>query len=100
MPKISIEKTSKHSAAETFSKIKSFLSDDKDLRKLDSNYQCQFDEKTFSGTAKGRQFEAILKISEGAPTRVLLEINLPLLLSTFKSYVEKTLHHKLDSFLG
>src|SRR5262245_29479446 len=100
MPKISIEKTSSLSPEETFSKIKTFLTDDKDLRKLDSNYQCQFDEKSLTGSAKGKQFEAKLKVASGSKTRVSLEISLPLLLTPFKGMVEKTLTHKLDSLLG
>lgn len=100
MPKISIEKTSNLTPQDTFSKIRSFLSDDKDLRKLDANYQCQFDEKALTGTAKGKQFEAKLKVDSGSSTKVTLEISLPLLLSPFKGFVEKTLRQKLDSVLS
>jgi hypothetical protein len=101
VPKISIEKTSALSAEDAFSKIKDFLSDDKDLRKLDSNYKCQFDEKALSGTAKGKQFEARLAVAKGSPkTKVTLEVSLPLLLTPFKGFVEKTLNQKLDAVLG
>ncbi len=101
MPKISLEKTSTLSAEDTFAKIKTFLSDDKDLRKLDSNYKCQFDEKSLSGTAKGSQFEAKMSVaSEDGQSKVTLVVSLPLLLTPFKGYVEKTLRQKLDSVLG
>lgn len=76
------------------------MSDDKDLRKLDSNYKCQFDDGTLTGTAKGKQFEAKLKVVSGSKTQVSLEVNLPLLLTPFKGMVETTLNKKLDSVLG
>jgi len=100
MPKISIETTSSLSPQDTYTKIKAILADDKDLRKLDSNYKCQFDDGTLSGTAKGKQFEANLKVAKGSSTQVTIEVSLPLLLSPFKGYVEKTLRQKLNSVLG
>ena len=76
------------------------MSDDKDLRKLDSNYQCQFDDKSLTGSAKGKQFEAKLKVASGSKTQVTLEVSLPLLLTPFKGMIENTLNKKLDSVLG
>ncbi len=70
------------------------------MRKLDSNYQCQFDEKSLTGTAKGKQFEAKLKVVAGAKTQVTLEVSIPLMLTPFKGFVENTLSKKLDSALG
>src|SRR5438046_1972197 len=101
MPKIIIEKNSKLPVGDAFQKIKTMLSDDRDLRKLDSNYKCQFDESKMTGTAKGSQFEANMQIKQaGAASIVRLEVQIPLLLTPFKGMVEKTLTQKLDTILG
>jgi len=62
VPKVKVEATSKHSADETFKKIRQLLETDKDLRKMDSSYACKFDDKALSGTAKGSKFEANMKV--------------------------------------
>ncbi len=101
MPKIIIEKNSNFAPLDAFQKIKTMLSDDKDLRKLDSNYKCQFDESGLSGSAKGSQFEAIMTVTSiSNQTCVRLEVQIPFLLTPFKGMVEKTLTQKLDVILS
>ncbi len=100
MPKILIEKETSLNATDAYNKIKNLLSDDKDLRRLDSGYQCQFDDGAKTGSAKGKQFCANMRIHEGGSTRVELTIELPLLLTPFKGMVESTLKTKLDKILG
>ncbi len=100
MPKIIIEKQTNLSAEDAYKKIKTLLADDKDLRKLDSGYQCQFDDGAKSGSAKGKQFQAAMKIHEGSPTKVELKIDLPILLTPFKGMVENTLKAKLEKILA
>lgn len=100
MPKITLEKETGLSASDAYQKIKSLLSDDKDLRKLDSGYQCQFDDNSKSGSAKGKQFNAQMKIHEQSPTKVELVIDLPIMLTPFKGMVENTLKAKLEKILA
>ncbi len=100
MPKISIEKTTALSGKEAFEKIQKFLSDDPDLRKMDSSYKCQFNESNLTGSAKGGKFDAQLKIKEGGTTTVVLTVELPFLLTPFKGVVETTLDKKLTRLLG
>ena len=100
MPKIHIEKQTTMTATDAYQKIKAMLTDDSDLRRLDASYQCQFDDGSFVGSAKGKQFSAALKVHEQSPTKVELSIDLPILLTPFKGMVENTLNKKLDKILS
>jgi hypothetical protein len=101
VPKVTVESQSKHSADETFKKIRNMLENDKDLRKMDSSYACKFDEKALSGTAKGSKFSADMKvIAKGAASHVEIEVTLPLMLTPLKGVVQSTLQKKLESALA
>ena len=100
MPKIVIEKQTSLNAADAYQKIKSMLADDRDLKKFDAGYQCQFDDSGMTGTAKGKQFTANMKIEAHSPTKVELTIELPLVLTPFKGMVENMLRTKLDRILA
>ena len=100
MPKITIEKQTSLSAEDAYQKIKTMLADDRDLRKLDSGYQCQFDDGAKTGSAKGKQFKADMKIFSESPTKVELVIDLPIMLTPFKGMVENTLKTKLEKILA
>jgi hypothetical protein len=101
MPKIKVECQSKHPAAETFSKIRTLLESDRDLRKMDSAYVCNFNESGMSGTAKGSKFEADMKVkANGGGAMVEIEVTLPLMLTPVKGVVQSTLQKKLDAVLA
>ena len=100
MPKITIEKTTGLTAEDAYSKIKDMLADDPDLRKLDRGYQCQFDDGAKTGTAKGKQFSAALKVTSQSQTKVELTVDLPIILTPFKGMVETTLKTKLEKILA
>jgi hypothetical protein len=99
MPKIVIERETGLNATEAYTKIKSMLADDKDLRKFDAGYQCQFDDAQLVGAAKGKQFSADLKV-DGTPTKVALTVDLPIMLTPFKGMVENLLKTKLEKILA
>lgn len=99
MPKILIEKETGMSPGDAYSKIKTMLADDKDLRKFDAGYQCLFDDAAMTGAAKGKQFSADLKVASG-PTKVALTIDLPIMLTPFKGMVENLLKSKLEKILA
>lgn len=101
MPKIKVESQSKHSPEETFKKIKNLLENDSELRKMDSNYKCEFNEQKLSGIAKGSKFEAGMQVTaQNAGSRVEIEVNLPLMLTPVKGIVQSTLQKKLDAALA
>ena len=101
MPKIKVETESKKSAQETFKAIRELLENDRDLRKMDSSYVCNFNESALSGSAKGGKFEADMKvISKGSGSSVSIEVNLPLMLTPVKGVVQSTLQKKLESALS
>jgi hypothetical protein len=101
MPKFKIESQSKHSPQDTFQKIRGLLENDKDLRKMDSSYTCQFNETAMSGKAKGSKFEADMKVtSQGAGSVVVLDVSLPMMLTPLKGVVQSTIEKKLQSLLA
>jgi hypothetical protein len=101
MAKVSIKKDSPLNQSETFTRLKKVLDQDSDLRKLDPDYRCQFDEGAKTGTAKGSKFEANLKVTaKGEASSLEIEVKLPLLLSPFKSMVETTLTKKIEKALA
>jgi hypothetical protein len=101
MPKLKVESQSKHSAAETFKKIRNLLENDKELRKMDSSYVCEFNEPAGTGTAKGGKFQADMRVtSNGTGAMVEIEVTLPLMLTPVKGIVQSTLQKKLESTLA
>ncbi len=101
MPKLTIQKNSGLDAASAFAKVKSFLNDDKDLKKLDPSYKCTFDDKKLSGSADGKMFKANMAVSASkSGSQVEIVVELPLALTLVKGMVEKTLHKKLDETLA
>ncbi len=101
MPKFKVESASKHSAQDTYQKIKSFLENDRDLRKMDSSYVCNFNDSSLSGSAKGSKFEAAVKVAgAGSGANVEIEVSLPLMLTPLKGVVQSTLQKKLESALA
>lgn len=101
MPKINIDVPSKHPASETFQRIKGFLDHDQDLRRLDSQYQCEFNETEMTGLARGSQFKADLKVeSSGSGSQVKISVELPFALGLFKGKIQHMLENKLEKTLG
>jgi hypothetical protein len=101
MPKFKVETKSNHNPQDTYSKIKSFLESDQDLRKLDSKLACKFDDAKMNCSASGSQFEADMKVhSDGPGSKVEVTVSLPLLLTPFKGKVQEMLERKLSKVLA
>jgi hypothetical protein len=101
MPSIKVEKQSKLTADDSFKRISDLLSNDRDLRKLDSKYKCEFNAKDLSGVADGSMFKAKMKVREHqAGSQVEIIVDLPLHLALVKGMVEKTLQKKLEEALS
>ena len=101
MPKINIDYKSSLNPNETLTKVKEVLENDSELRKLDKNYNCEFDEAKLCGTVKSKQFKASINVEqndEGSLVKIM--VDLPFALSLFKGMVEKTLVRKLEKAFG
>ena len=97
MPKISISHSFDIAPEKAYEKVKTFLDSDIDLRKLDPNYQCHFDDSNLSGHAKGGRFQAELLVTPiDSGSQVNLTIKLPLFAAPFKAMVEKIVRSKLN----
>ncbi len=101
MPTVKVEHATKLNASETFKKISDILSNDSDLRKLDSKYKAEFDPATKSGVAEGSMFKAKLNVKDqGAGALVEISVDLPFHMALVKGMVQKTLQKKLEQALG
>lgn len=101
MAKFTIESKSSQSADVTFDKIKKFLENDQDLRKMDPKLKCDFDPKKLSGEAKGSQFKASIMITpNGKAADVTINVDLALMLTPFKGKVQEVLQKKLSKALA
>lgn len=101
MPSIKIERTSKANSGETFEKLVKLLDEDRELRKLDPDYKCEFERKNLTGVAKSKLFTANLKVHEsGGVSRIELVVDLPFHLALVKGLVQRTLEKKLDETLA
>lgn len=100
MPTVKVEKTCSLSREDAYKKVKELLETDKDLKKMDPSCQFSFNDGTTTGTAKGSMFSADMKVSSGSPTTVVIEVQLPIMLSMAKGMVQSTLDKKLTAILG
>ncbi|MGZ3721315.1 MAG: polyhydroxyalkanoic acid system family protein [Bdellovibrionales bacterium] len=101
MPSIKIEKQTKLTADDSFKRISNMLSNDRDLRKLDSKYKCEFNEKDRTGSADGSMFKAKMNVkASGDGSSVQIVVDLPMHLALVKGMVEKTLQKKLEEALS
>jgi hypothetical protein len=101
MPKVVIKKQTQASAQDAFARVKNMLSDDKDLKKLDPSYKCNFNDSTLSGTASGKMFKADMVVrNQGGGCEVEITVDLPLALTLAKGMVQKTLEKKLSDSLA
>jgi hypothetical protein len=101
MPKFKVETPSSLSAKETYSRIKDFLESGEDLKKIDANIVCTFEDSKMKGLAKGKQFKAEITILQGNPEcTVSVEVEIPFLLSPLKGKIQESLQRKLKKALA
>jgi hypothetical protein len=101
MPKVVISRQSSAQPQEAYSKVKSLLADDQDLKKLDPSYKTTFNDSKLSGQAAGKMFKAELAVKASAEgCEVEIVVDLPFALSLAKGLVQRTLQKKLDESLA
>ncbi len=101
MPKVKLSHISKNSPEECFAKIQKLFENDKDIRKLDANFSCEFDEDNLCGSANSKQFKAEMEINDHSDgSEVNLVISLPMHLALAKGMVKTMLTKKLEKYVG
>lgn len=101
MPKFSFEHKCSHSPQNTYDKIKNFLVEDDGLKKLDPKIKYEFQDAKMLTAAVGSQFKAqmqVVETSNGA--KVEITVDLPLLLTPFKTKIQESLERKLNRVLA
>lgn len=77
------------------------LANDPGLRKLDSTYECSFNDGNCEGKVKGKQFSADIDVQpKDTGSIVSIQVDLAFLLSPFKGQVQSTLERKLEAALS
>ncbi len=101
MPKVKVESNTGLDQAEAYTRIKSLLENDADLRKMDSSCKFTFNDAGKTGSGKGSKFSAEMKVSgNGTGSNVMIEVDLPLMLTPIKGMVQSTLEKKLQKALA
>ena len=101
MPKVKVESQTGLAQAEAYSRVKTLLETDKDLKKMDPSCKFNFNDPAHSGTAKGSMFSAEMKVAgAGSGSNVTIEIDLPIMLMAVKGMVQSTLEKKLSAALA
>ena len=82
-------------------KIKNFFETDHDLKKMDNNIKCQFNDGQMKGFVTGSQFKAEVSVGQNPNgSQIEVVIDLPLLLTPFKGKVEEMIQRKLKKHLA
>ena len=101
MPKFTVEHSTSTNAIEAFEKVKKFLLEDADLKKIDPQLKVEFNEPLKQCQIKSSKFKSEVQIeTSGASTKVSILVDLPLLLSPFKSQISEMLKKKLMQHLS
>ena len=101
MPKFKVETASSLSAKDAFQKIKDFLEKSDDLKKIDPQILCTFEDSKLKGLAKGKQFKAEISVLENSPQcTVSVEVEIPFLLSPLKGKIQESLERKIKKALA
>ena len=101
MPKFKIEHPSTKDADETYKTIKSFLSKENEIVKLDAKAQCTFNDSKKSASILGTQFKAEMNVApEGPTSQISITVDLPFLLMPFKGKIQESLVKMLKKHLA
>ncbi len=101
MPKFKIEHPSKKDAEETYKIIKSFLSKENEIVKLDAKAQFAFNDSKKSASIAGSQFNAEMSVAaEGPTSQINITVDLPFLLMPFKGKIQESLVKMLKKHLA
>lgn len=100
MPKIKVEQNTKLPPEEAFERVQNLLENDSELKKLDPAMLFEFNKSKLQGSAKGKQFSALMSVDENQGiSNIIINIELPFHLGLIKGVVEKTLNDKLKDAL-
>ncbi len=101
MPKVAVESQTPLAADEAFRRLQTLLESDADLKKLDPSCSFQFNPGQRKGQAQAKMFKATLAVSEhGTGSKVVVEVDLPLMLTPAKGMVQATLERKIGKALA
>lgn len=101
MPKFTVEHKTKEPLDNAYSKVKEFLSKEEGLKKYDPKIAYKFDDSKKSCEMKGSQFSANLTVAgSGSGSTVSITVDLPLLLTPFKTKVQESLQRQMAKILA
>jgi hypothetical protein len=100
MPKFTVEHSIEKDPEETYKTVKGFLSKSGEIKKLDANAKCLFDDSKKSAAISGSQFKAEMQVSgKGESSKVVITVDLPFLLTPFKGKIQESLQKMLTKHL-
>lgn len=101
MPKLNFNHTTTKNSKDVFSMIKKFFESDADIRRFDSNIQCQLNDQEMSGKVKGSVISADFKVTAvNTGSKLDITIDIPFIMTPLKGKVQETIQKKLDKYLA
>lgn len=101
MPSLKVDYTSQLNANETYLKVKEFFNKSGEMSKFDPKIECKFNDQSLTCDLKGSQFKGDFKVSaQGNGSLIVINIDLPFILTPFKSKVQEGLFKMLKKHLG
>lgn len=101
MPKVKIQKELNMKAEKLFKTVEDILTNDKEIKALEPHLS--FDSETADGEIKGRvkgsrvNGDFFIKQLDEVKSSIVIDLTLPLILTPFKSIVEKKINDKLNA---
>ncbi|MFZ4404388.1 MAG: polyhydroxyalkanoic acid system family protein [Pseudobdellovibrionaceae bacterium] len=101
MGKFKVDYKSSKNATEAYDKVKAYLGNAEDIRKLDDKMQCTFEDAKKLCKIQGSQFKADITVLDSATgSTIEVHVDLPFLLMAFKSKIEEMLKKNLSKHVG
>ncbi len=100
MPRFNVTCSTHKPANQAFTCVREVLENDQELKKWDDQISFHFNEQLLTATAKGKFFQAELKIKvESSQSLIDIAVDLPFHLALAKGIIQKTLQKKLSEAL-
>jgi hypothetical protein len=101
MAKLKFDLPAPLDSAETYNRVKKFMSGDNDFKKFDPKVSFNFDDPSKKCKIKGSQFEAELCIQakDAQNSQIAIEVEVPMALALFKGKIKEILEKNLKKIL-
>jgi hypothetical protein len=101
MAKLKFDLPAPLDSAETYKRVKNFVSGENDFKKFDPKVSYNFDDPSKKCVIKGSQFDAVLSVQskDEKSSQIAIEVEVPMALALFKGKIKDILEKNLKKIL-